>query len=152
MAPPAEIIPTAPETLPADFSGWDGEDLQETLGSGSSDFKEAPESRASAEPYAQHASEHPTAGAAAEWPNNPPSLTPAAAFAEAEAFLQTFRPKYMDPEELNAWSTGSKWSRLFSKPTNKIIWAGVSVVSLLVIAALIALVYPRLTGRAATSK
>jgi TonB family protein len=156
MASPAEVVPTAPETLPADFSGWDSEDLQETHGNGSTDFKEVPGSvhgpSASTEPHAQRASAHPTTGPAAEWPNNSPSLTPAAAFAEAEAFLQTFRPKYMDPEELNPWNTGSKWSRVFSKPSKKMILAAVSVVSVLVLAGLIALIYPRLTGKAAVSK
>jgi TonB family protein len=156
MASPAKVVPTAPETLPADFSGWDSEDHQGTLGTGSSDIKEVPVSSASpepsAQPPAQRASAHPTIGPTVEWPNNPPSLTPAAAFAEAEAFLQTFRPKYMDPEELNPWNTPNKWSRVISKPTNKMIWAAVSVVSVLLLAALIALVYPRLTGKAAMSK
>jgi TonB family protein len=152
MASPTDIVPTTPETLPADFSGWDGEDPSGTPSSGSSDFKEIPAPRVPPEPLAQRVSAQPVREPAVEWPNDSPSLTPAAAFAEAEAFLQTFRPKYVDPEELNPWSAPSKWSSVISKPTNKMIWAAVSVVSVLLLAGLIALVYPRLTGKAATTK
>ncbi len=155
MASPTEIVPKTPETLPADFSGWDGDEPQETAGSGSSDFKEVSAPSVSPEPPAPRASVYSAPGPAApasERPGNPPSLTPAAAFAEAEAFLQTFRPKYMDPEELNSWNAPSKWSQLTSEHGKKMIVAAVSVVSLILLAALIALVYPRLTGKAAASK
>ena len=147
MASPAEIIPTPPETLPADFSGWDSEDSSATLPAGPGDFKAAPGSSASSEPPAQRASARLTVAPAVERPSNPPSLTPAAAFAEAEDFLNTFRPKYFDPEELRP---RPKRSNLRSK--NKTIVAAWSSASIVLLAVLIGFVYPRLTGRTAMAK
>jgi TonB family protein len=84
--------------------------------------------------------------AAAEWPNNPPSLTPAAAFAEAEDFLKTFRPKYFDPEEL---ASRPKHKLPITKKTMLAACSSASIVLLII---LISLVYPRFTGRTAMAK
>jgi len=151
MASPAEIIPAPPETLPADFSGWDSEDPAAALPVHSSGFKAVPGSSktgssASPEPPAQRASASPTIGPAVEWPNNPPSLTPAAAFAEAEDFLKTFRPKYFDPEEL------ASRPRYKLPITKKTVLAACGIVSIVLLIILISLVYPRLAGRNAMAK
>jgi protein TonB len=76
-------------------------------------------------------------------PGNIPSLTPAAAFAEAEDFLNTFRPKYFDPEDLKP-----KRKIVNTRRTMLAAWSSVSIVFA---AVLIGQVYPRLTGRTATA-
>ncbi len=146
MASPAEIVPTPPETLPADFSGWDSEDPPAPLPADSSDFQAFPGSSDSPEPPARRASARPTAAPAVERPSNPPSLTPAAAFAEAEDFLKTFRPKYFEPEDLKPKSKRKSLS------TNKTMLAAWSSVSIVLMVILISLVYPRLMGRTAMAK
>ena len=147
MASSAEIIPTTPETLPSDFSGWDSEDPPAPLPAGSGDFKPVPGSSALPEPPAQRASARLTAAPAIERPSNPPSLTPAAAFAEAEDFLNTFRPKYFDPEDLRP-----KSRRRTLSMKNKTLLAAWSSASIVLLAVLIGFVYPRLTGRTAMAK
>ena len=147
MASSAEIIPTTPETLPSDFSGWDSEDPPAALPAGSGDFKPVPGSSALPEPPAQRASARLTAAPAIERPSNPPSLTPAAAFAEAEDFLNTFRPKYFDPEDLRP-----KSRRRTLSMKNKTLLAAWSSASIVLLAVLIGFVYPRLTGRTAMAK
>jgi len=147
MASPAEIVPTTPDTLPADFSGWDSEDLPATLPAGPGDFKTFPGSSASPQPpAAQRASARLTVAPVVEMPSNPPSLTPAAAFAEAEDFLKTFRPKYFDAEDLKP---KPKRKILNTKRTMLVAWSSVSIVFAVV---LISLVYPRLTSRTAMAK
>jgi protein TonB len=79
-------------------------------------------------------------------PGNTPSLTPAAAFAEAEDFLKTFRPKYFDTEDLKP---KPKRKILNTGRTMLVAWSSVSIVFA---AVLISLVYPRLTGRTAMAK
>jgi protein TonB len=86
------------------------------------------------------------AASAVEGPSNPPSLTPAAAFAEAEDFLKTFRPKYFNPEDLEP---KSKRKSLNSKKTMIAASSGAAIVLLVI---LVGQVYPRLTGRAAIAK
>jgi protein TonB len=77
---------------------------------------------------------------------NPPSLTPAAAFAEAEAFFQTFRPRYIDPEELEP-----KRKKIDIK-TNRLMLLGVSGASLVLVVILGAQLYPRLRAKPAVAK
>jgi protein TonB len=95
----------------------------------------------------QRSSARLTVAPAVERPSNPPSLTPAAAFAEAEDFLNTFRPKYFDPEDLRP---KSKRRNLSAK--DKTMLAAWSSGSIMLLVVLISLVYPRLTGRTAMAK
>ena len=146
MASPAEIISTTPETLPADFSGWDSEDPLATLPAGPGDFKTFPGPSASPQPpAAQRASARLPVAPVVAMPGNTPSLTPAAAFAEAEDFLNTFRPKYFDPEDLKP---KSRHKIVNTKRTMLVAWISVSIVFA---AVLISLVYPRLAGRTVTA-
>jgi protein TonB len=137
--------------LPADFSGWDSDERPATLPADAGDFKAVPESSkagssASPELPALRASARLSVASAVERPSNPPSLTPAAAFAEAEDFLKTFRPKYFDPEDLKPRPKRK------SLRTNKTVVAAWSTASIVLLAILISLVYPRLTGRTAMAK
>jgi len=100
MASPAKIIPTPPETLPADFSGWDSEDHPAKSPADHGEVKPVPGPRAVPGPPAQLANARSSAPPAPERSSNGPSLTPAAAFAEAEDFFQTFRPSNFYIEEL----------------------------------------------------
>lgn len=146
MASPAEIVPKAPETLPADFSGWDNEDPPMTLPAGSIAFNSVPGSSSSPEPASQRGSVRLAAAPAVEKVKTAPPLTPAAAFAEAEDFLKTFRPKYFDPEDLKPMP---KRRGLSTNKTMLAAWGGASVVLLVI---LIGLVYPRLAGKTAMAK
>jgi protein TonB len=146
MASPAEIVPRAPETLPADFSGWDNEDPPSTLPADSSDFNALPGFSVTPEPAAQRGGTRHNAASAVERPNIPPPLTPAAAFAEAEDFLKTFRPKYFDPEDLKP---KPKRKSLSTNKTLLAAWGGASAVLL---AILISLAYPKLTGKSAMAR
>jgi protein TonB len=146
MASPAEIVPKAPETLPADFSGWDNEDPPVTLPSDSSKFNALPGSSTLPEPVAQRGSMRLTVAPAAEKPNIAPPLTPAAAFAEAEDFLKTFRPKYFDPEDLKP---KPKRRSLGTNKTMLVSFGGASLVLLVI---LTGMVYSRLTGKPAMAK
>jgi protein TonB len=87
-----------------------------------------------------------TAAPPVERAKTTPPLTPAAAFAEAEDFLKTFRPKYFDPEDLKP---KPKRKILSAHKTVLAAWGGASVVLL---AILIGMVYPRLTGKTAAAK
>jgi periplasmic protein TonB len=94
MASPAEIAqtppetPEIPETLPADFSGWDGGDLEAALAAEPSDFEPPVDYDVIFKPAAQPA--RLQAVPSPVWKDErgtstPPSLLPAAFFAEVEA-------------------------------------------------------------------
>jgi len=132
--------------LPADFSGWDSEDHPAKSPADHGEVKPVPGPRAVPGPPAQLANARSSAPPAPERSSNGPSLTPAAAFAEAEDFFQTFRPSNFYIEELEP----PVRRRLnLSRKTIVIAAAVASAVLLLVVGMLI---YPRLTARTAAAK
>lgn len=146
MASSAKISPTPPETLPADFSEWDSEDTAAALPAEKRELKPTPRPAPAPDPPTQMASMRIPAPAPVSPQSNAPTLTPAAAFADAEAFFQTFRPRYIDPEEFEP-----KPKHRFQLPNKKILAAfGIGVIVLLL--TVVALLYPRLTAKPAHGK
>jgi TonB family protein len=152
MASPAKIIPATPETLPADFSGWDNDDLPAKSPVDPGEIKPAPGPRAVPESPAQHANARSSVPANPEKSNNGttsgngPALTPAAAFAEAEDFFQTFRPSNFYIEDLEPPAKSR-----FNLSKKTMITAG-AVASAVLLIILVALMYPRLMARTTSAK
>jgi protein TonB len=152
MASPAKIIPTPPETLPADFSGWDNEDLPAISPADAGEINPVPGPRAVPEPPAQLASTRSSLPLAPERPSNgpasssAPALTPAAAFAEAEDFFQTFRPSNFYIEDLEPPAR-----RRFNL-SRKAIVAAAAIASAVLVLILVTMIYPRLMARTSTGK
>ena len=146
MASPAEIVPTTPETLPSDFSGWDSEDSSATRPVDPNGFKAVPGSGAVPKPPAQVAIARLTVSPVVDRLRAAPSLTPAAAFAEAEDFFQTFRPSNFNMEDLEP---RGKRKRINTK---KMRLAVFSILPIVLLLTLIPVVYPRLMARTGAVK
>ena len=149
MASPAEVVQTAPETLPADFSEWDSGETAATAPATSNGFEAVRDSEPAPEPPSQPAKPRATASPVADRMRYRPSLTPATAYGDADAVFQPLR-------STGANSGGLKRTRIESKPTskfkNKMMLTAFTVGSIVLLPILIAQIYPKFKGRTATVK
>jgi TonB family protein len=91
MASPAEVAQPLPETLPANFSEWDGGDVQPTPPVKSNAFEPPADSVAAAKPPIHLTNSHITLSPAVDPSRNAPSHTPSTVNANDEALSQSRR-------------------------------------------------------------
>jgi hypothetical protein len=144
MASPAEIAQTLPETLPADFSEWDGGVPPATLPANSNGFEAAHGSGAAPKPPTHPAKPRVTVSPAVDRLGIAPSLAPATVYGDAEGLFQSFRSRGVD--------FGGLKRRIEAKSKNRMMLTVVTIGSILLLLILIPLIYPKLVPRAAMVK
>src|ERR1039458_2475271 len=115
MASPAEIVQTAPETLPADFSEWDdGEETPSTPPETSNGFEAVRDSGAAPEPPSQPVKPRSVTSPspAVDRMRYRPSLNPATANGDADSVFQPLRS--------NSTKSAGSQRRIETKPASKI--------------------------------
>ncbi len=154
MASPAEIVQTAPDTLPADFSEWDnGEETPSTPPETSNGFEAVRDSGAAPEPSPQPLKARSSAPAspAVDRMRYRPSLNAATAYGDADSVFQTLRPTSSKSGAQRRIETKPA-STIANKMKNKVMLIAFSVGSLVLLPILIAQIYPRVMGKTAAVK
>jgi protein TonB len=172
MASPAELIQSAPDTLPEDFSEWDNGESTDASPANSNGVEAAPEFREEPKPPVQAAKPPAPAvkpSAPAAKPPAPaakprigmaqpmdrvrstpvPSLAPAAAYADAEAFFQPLRSNAV---HMGGLSILSHEDEPEAKGKNKMLTMGIPIGVVVLLLALIPIVYPRLMAKGSAPK
>jgi protein TonB len=141
MASAAKIAHSAPETLPADFSEWDGADNRPAQPVKANGIKAVPESAAVRKPSPQPAKPRVEASAVPARLRNTPSLMPATLYADVEDFSQPFRVDRADSRDLSFTFEGESESK------NKVILTVVAAGSIVFLLVLGMLIYPRFLSK-----
>jgi len=152
MASTADIAKTAPETLPADFSEWDGGAPPATLPASSNGFEAAPDpDPAPPKPPAQAVRPRVGMPPVVNRIRSAPALTPATAYADAEAIFQPLRSNGVSMGGIKRRTDESEDE---DKGANKkkLLMAAIPVGAILLVLVLIPVIYPRFMTKTAMAK
>jgi protein TonB len=168
MASPAELIQSAPDTLPEDFSEWDNGEAPEGSPANSNgaeaapEFHEEPRPVQVAKPPAPVA-KAPTPVAATPAPSAKPrisfaqpvdrvrsspapSLAPAAGYADADAFFQPLRSNAVQMSSVDVDDEDEPKSK------TKVFKIAIPIGAILLLLILVPIVYPKLMAKSSTPK